>query len=165
MSYFDVRTYSPTDVTLTFGGYILRGWNTMSIQRNVDNYTLVRGIRGKNTRIRNPDNSAVIRFSCLQTEEANDVMSAIFGTDYYTGSARIALTLKDASGNSVFSSSEAFISGFPEAVFSDGFEYRIWTIHCLTTEPGYTVGGNTRPESKLFNKATEFIGDTLDSIF
>lgn len=161
---FDVNTYSPSEVTLTFGGYPLTGWNTISLRKNQPMYTAVRGIRGKNTRYRNTDLSSTISFSCLQTGEANDIMSEIHRQDYATGTARISLTLKDGSGSTLFHSDEGFITDYPEVVFSGQFEYRVWTIYCLSASD-YNVGGNSQPQDSLFNKATNFVGDTLSSIF
>ena len=161
---FDVNTYSPSDVTLTFGGYPLTGWNTISLRKNQPMYTPVRGIRGKNTRYRNTDTSSTISFSCLQKGEANDIMSEIHRQDYASGTARISLTLKDGSGSTLFHSDEGFIPDYPELVFSGQFEYRVWTIYCLSASD-YNVGGNSQPQDSLFNKATNFVGDTLSSIF
>lgn len=164
MSGFSVNTYSPNDVTLAFGGYVLSGWNTINIKRVYDTFTPVDGIRGKNTRVRNRNTAAIINFSCLQTGEANDILSDIVTQDLTLGTGRISLTLKDGSGSSIFSSSEAYITGYPEVVFSDDFEYRVWTLRCSTSE-GWTVGGNLRPSTSLFDKATQFVGDTIGGLF
>ncbi|MNQ35952.1 hypothetical protein D3C85_494590 [compost metagenome] len=161
---FEVNTYSPKDVSLAFSGYVLTGWNTITVSRNTNAYTTVRGIRGKNTRVRNVDTSATISFSCLQTSDSNDIMSSIHAIDIATGSARIELTLKDASGTSLFSSKEAYIQGYPESTFSGDFSYRVWTINCLTTESTWNVGGNSKPDTAIFDSAVRFVGDTLSNI-
>lgn len=161
---FNVNTYDPSSVILAFGGYPLSGWNSIRVQKNTPGYNPYRGIRGKNSRYRNTDTSATISFSCLQTGEANDIMSEIHRVDLQTGLGRIALTLKDNSGSSLIHSNEAFILDFPEVVFSDGFEYRVWEIYCLTTEADWNVGGNLQPQSSLYNKVTNFIGDSLQNI-
>jgi hypothetical protein len=161
---FEVNTYSPSQVVLAFGGYPLTGWNTITIRKNQPFYTPVRGIRGKNTRYRNKDTSAVISFSCLQTGEANDIMSEIHRKDFTFGNARISLTLKDNSGNSLFHSSEAFIVDFPETTFSAQFEYRVWSIHCLSVDEWYT-GGNLIAPNSLYSRVTNFVGDTISNIF
>ncbi len=165
MGVFEIKTYSPSDVTLSFGSYVLTGWNTISIQRNQQGFIPVRGIRGKNSRVRNKDTSATITFSCLQTGDANYVMSSIHSVDLQTGVARIALTLTDNSGDSVFSSTEAYITGFPNVVFSGDLEYYTWTIYCNTTEDTYTIGGNTRGETKIFDSAVQKISDFVSDIF
>lgn len=160
-----LNTYSPSEVTLAFGGYILAGWNTISIKRNTPGYTPVRGIRGKNTRVRNTDSSATITFSCLQTEEANDILSQVHSLDLQFGTARLSITLKDNFGSSLFHSNEAYITSYPETVFSDSFEYRVWEIFCSTTEADWTVGGNLKPDTKLYDSVVNFVGDNLSGIF
>jgi hypothetical protein len=159
-----VNSYVPADVSLAFGGYVLTGWNTISIQRNYPVFTAVDGIRGKNTRTRNRNTSATIKFSCLQTGEANDLLSGIVTQDYELGNGRISLTLTDNSGSSLFFSSEAYITGYADAVFSEDFEYRVWTIQCASSE-GWNVGGNLEPANSLFSKVTGFVGDTIGSLF
>lgn len=160
---FSVNTYSPTDVTLAFGGYVLTGWNTINIQRVYAGMTPVDGINGKNTRVRNNNTAAVISFSCLQTGEANNILSQIHALDLQTGSARISLTLKDLSGSSIFTSSEAYILQYPEVVFSDSFEYRVWQIRCNTSD-GWIIGGNLRPSTSLFDSALSTISDVAGLI-
>lgn len=161
---FSVNTYSPKDVTLAFGGYVLTGWNTINIQRTYSGFTPVDGIKNKNTRVRNTNTAATINFSCLQTGDANDLLSQIHALDLQTGAVRITLTLKDLSGSSIFTSSEAYILGYPEVVYSDSFEWRVWNIHCSTSE-GWNVGGNLRPSTSLFDSALSTVSDAIGNIF
>ena len=62
-----VYTYSPSEVQLTFGGYTVTGWQSISITRSVDAFKPVRGIRGKHTRVRSIDTSCTITVTILQT--------------------------------------------------------------------------------------------------
>lgn len=151
-----VYTYSPKDVVFIVGGYALTGWGSIRVSRNSQTYTQVRGIRGKNTRYRNTDTSATITVSILQTEEANDILSDIVDIDRQFGTGRIALTIKDSSGTSVISSSEAFIAGYPEVVYSGGFEYRNWTILCNTTSR-FEVNGNAVAQESIFKKVSALL--------
>ena len=158
---FTVNTYSPKDVILTLSGYQFTGWSTLSITRSVKGFSLVRGIRGKNTRVRNPDTSATVTISLIQSSQGNDVLSDIHQQDLTFGTGRITLMLKDSSGRSVFHSDESFITGFPTATFSGQFEYRNWEIFCQSTST-YTVGGNARPSNLLdglLDGQTNFIDD------
>ena len=161
---FTVNTYSAKDVILTIGGYQITGWQTITISRSVKGFTVIRGIRGKNTRVPNRDTSATISMSILQTSQANDVLSYIHELDLEEGTARIALMLKDRSGRSVFSSNEAFITGYPVTTFSGQFEYRSWEIFCQSTAT-YTVAGNARPATDLLDGALANLGDFVDNIF
>lgn len=161
---FTVQTYSPKDVILTIGGYQLTGWQAINVSRTVKGFTVIRGIRGKNTRVKNVDTSATISISLLQTAQGNDVLSYIHELDLDEGTARIALLLKDRSGRSVFSSNEAFITGYPTVTFSGQFEYRNWELFCQSTGT-YTVGGNAKPASDLLDSALSEAGKFIDNIF
>lgn len=155
---FSVHTYSPSDVILTVGGYDIDRWESITIARNAQGFTPVRGIRGKNTRVINKDTSAVIQIPILQTSQSNEVLSGIHSQDLVNGTGRLVLMLKDGSGNSVFTSNEAYILGYPETVFSGTFEYRIWSLYCQTTAT-YIIGGNARPSTSLFDSVVNEISN------
>jgi len=161
---FTVNTYSPKDVILTIGGYQVTGWQSITVSRTVKGFNVIRGIRGKNTRVANVDTSATITISLLQTSQGNDVLSYIHELDLEEGTARIALMLKDRSGRSVFSSNEAFITGYPTASFSGQFEYRNWELFAQTTAT-YTVGGNAKPATDLLDRAVSEVGNFIDNVF
>lgn len=161
---FTVNTYSPRDVILTIGGYQLTGWQTITINRTVKGFSPIRGIRGKHTRDQSRDTSATITISLIQTSQGNDVLSYIHELDLEEGTARIDLMLKDNSGRSVFSSNEAFITGYPAAPFSGQFEYRNWEFFCLSTTT-YVVAGNAKPATALFDKALSEAGEFVNNIF
>lgn len=138
-----VFTYSPSEVQLTFGGYTVTGWQSITITRSVDAFKPIRGIRGKHTRVRNADTSCTITIPLLQTSMSNDVFSSIHELDIQKATGRIELTISDLKGTSVFSSREAYILGYPEVTYSGEFEYRQWKLFCQTTG-SYTVGGNAQ---------------------
>lgn len=161
---FTVNTYSPKDVLFEIGGYQLTGWQSITTNRTVKGFTVIRGIRGKNTRVKNVDTSATITISLIQSSQGNDFLSYIHDLDLDEGTARIALTLKDKSGRSVFSSNEAYITGYPVATFSGQFEYRNWELFCQTTGT-YTVGGNARPTTDLLDRGLSEIGNFIDDFF
>lgn len=161
---FTVHTYSPKDVILTVGGYQLTGWQSITISRTVKGFTVIRGIRGKNTRVPNVDTSATITISLLQTSQGNDVLSYIHELDLDEGTGRIALMLKDNSGRSVFSSNEAYITGYPVATFSGQFEYRNWELFAQSTNT-YVVAGNAKPATDLFDRALSEVGNFIDNVF
>jgi len=157
---FTVNTYSPSDVTLIVGGYQISGWQSISIRRTIKTYATVRGIRGKHTRVNSRDSSASLIVPILMTSQSNEVLSAIHTEDSIQDTGRLTITLKDKSGKSVFSSNEAYITGFPSVVFSGQFEYRAWEIFCQTTD-SFSMAGNSRPSTSIFdgalNEATSFV--------
>lgn len=161
---FTVNCYSPKDVILTVGGYQLTGWQSINISRTVKGFTVIRGIRGKNTRVPNVDTSATITISLLQTSQGNDVLSYIHELDLSEGTGRIELMLKDNSGRSVFSSNEAYITGYPTSTYSGQFEYRNWEFFLQSTST-YVVSGNAKPATDIFDRALSEAGNFFDNIF
>lgn len=164
MAAFGVNTYSPSDVILLIGGYPLAGWESISITRTQQGMRPVNGIRGKHTRVPSKDTSATISIALIQTSPSNDVLSEIHAQDLVNGTGRIDLVLKDMSGRSVFSSSEAYIIGYPETIFSGQFEYRAWSLFCQKTST-YLVGGNTRPQTSIVDAALSGLGSIVGNIF
>lgn len=165
---FSVSTYSPSDVALVIGGYTLAGWDRISIVRRTDSFKPIYGIRGKHTRVRMGgkdarESSAFITIVLSQESQTNDVLSDIHRQDIEQGTARIALTLKDSSGSSVFSSDEAYITNFAAAEFSNDFGTREWRIFCQTTDT-YNVGNNTRPQTSIFDTAINEVSSFVSGI-
>lgn len=165
---FSVSTYSPSDVALVVGGYTLAGWDRISIVRRTDSFKPIYGIRGKHTRVRMGgkdarESSAFITIVLSQESQTNDVLSDIHRQDIEQGTARIALTLKDSSGSSVFSSDEAYITNFAAAEFSNDFGTREWRIFAQTTET-YNVGNNTRPQTSIFDTAINEVSSFVSGI-
>lgn len=158
---FTVATYSPSDVQLTIAGYTIAGWDRITITRRTDSFKPVYGIRSKHTRVpsgspSNKDTSAILTFSLSQESTSNDILSDIHAMDIANGTGRLPITLKDLSGQSVFSSDEAYILSFPESAFVNDFSNRDWRIFCQTTKT-YKVGGNTSPQSSILDTAASFI--------
>ena len=54
-----------------------------------------------------------LSFTILQTSQSNEVLSYIHELDIDESTGRLAITLKDLSGKSVFSSEQAYITGYP----------------------------------------------------
>ena len=135
----DVKTYAPSEVFLTVGGYNVEGWNKISVRKVVPEFTTIRGIRGKHTRVRSKDGYATISVDVDMTSKANVVFKAILAKDIELGGARIEIQLADKSGTELFSTTEAFIQGSPERSYEKDITSRVWVIECLNsrwTDPG-----------------------------
>lgn len=128
-----VHTYAPDEVALTFGGYIVEGWDSIVVKRNSPAFEIKRGIRGKNTRTRNRDTSATVTLTCPQTSEVNKILTDLVTQDELTGNGRLSLSLIDGSGWEVFSSSEAFVDGLPDRSYDADEGDRVWVMTCLNS--------------------------------
>lgn len=167
---FSVSTYSPSDVSLVIGGYVLSGWDRISISRRTDSFKPVYGIRGKHTRVRSGapdtrDSSAFISITLSQESQSNDVLSEIHRQDLLQGTSRLGLTLKDASGTSIFSSHEAYIVTFANVEFANDFGTREWRIFCQTTVSKYNVGSNAQPQTSLLDTAINEVSFFVSGLF
>lgn len=155
-------TYSPSEVVITVCGYIITGIVNVEVSWNTETFKLVKGIRGKNTRVQNLDTSATMTLELLQVSTSNDVFTQLFAADQTTQSSRLQISLKDNSGRTEISSSEAYISSLPRVGFTDDFTNRVWTIHMLETTA--TVGGNAKQLPDIFNTIGEGFGKVVDNI-
>lgn len=153
MSY-EINDYTPSEVILSFGGYRVEGWDQISIEMSTPIFKPIKGIRGKHTRVKDLDTSATISLGVMQTCSANDYLSEILRLDSEQGTGRLSITLQDKSGNSIFSSEEAYITGYPRVDFGEDIVFRPWTIFCQTTVK-YVVGGNDKPTSDAIKQAIE----------
>lgn len=155
MSDVQVNTYSPSDVDLIISGYKVFGWDQISITRNTPGFTPFKGIRGKDSRDRNTSTSATLSLSITSSCPVNTVLSYVHELDLRYGTGRLEIILKDGSGMSRFSSSEAYILAYPPVSFTGDTEYRVWNIACQSTS-SWVMGGNTKPTTPLFDRITDF---------
>lgn len=137
----EVLTYIPTNVILLVSGYQISGWNSIEISRNAPSFKQIRGIRGKNTRTRNKDSSCTLKITVLQTELVNEVLSKCLEADISTGNVRLEMTLKDLGGTSFFTSTTAYITGYPMINYSKEVAEVTWELSC---EDSYFYPGGAR---------------------
>lgn len=148
---FDVKTYSPSDVLLTFGGYVIEGWDRIVITRTLPSFKQVNGIRGKNTRIRLNNTSATIDIDLVSTSNTNAVFTEIVKQDEMYGGARLVITVKDLLGGEVFSTEEGYLEAPATRTYEAEASVRPWKINCLTSGTGVGAGS---PLGSLIDKVT-----------
>jgi hypothetical protein len=155
---FEVNTYSPSEIGLEISGYRITGFEKISISRNSTAFSLIKGIRGKNSRQRNRDSSCSVVVNIIQTSLVNDVLTQILEEDIRTNSARLTLNLTDGLGSSKIVSRECFIESYPDLVFSDNISMRRWNIICLSTDI-FRVGGNSKLSGSSFSDGVSNLGN------
>lgn len=151
-----IYTYSPSEVDLVVAGYRVTGWNSIAVSRSAPAFTIVRGIRGKNTRTRNRDTSAVIFIDVSRTSPVNTVFSEIVRQDLIYGTGRLEILLKDKNGTSLYSSNEAFIDKYPDDAFTTELNNRRWSITCQSTSE-WNIGGNETAQESLFSNVSNTV--------
>lgn len=151
----EVLTYVPSSVILLISGYQVKGWNSFEITRSTPQFRQVRGIRGKNTRTRIKDSSCTLRVAVLQTELVNEVFSKCLEADMSTGNIRLELTLRDLNGTSLFTSTTAYIVGYPTVTYNKEVAEVVWEFAC---EESYMYQGAAR------NRAAEVISSGIQRL-
>lgn len=149
-----IYTYVPSEVTLVVSGYIIPDITSITVNWTTDKFSVRRGIRGVNTRVKSLDTSCTLTLSVLQTSIANTVFSEIVRLDGATEDgkqvlANLNILLKDNSGESSFASDNCFISNYAPLGFTDSLQDRTWTIQCLSTYD-VVVGSNKKPVGNIF---------------
>ena len=152
-----VNTYNPSDVYLIICGHQCTGWQDITVERSTPAFKHIKGIRGKHTRVRDVDSSAIITITVMQTSETNDILSEVHRQDIENGTGRLELSLIDRSGSTLISSIEAYITSYPSKTFSDTIEFIPWTIQCQSTE-SFVIGGNSQPNAPLLGEALKRLG-------
>ena len=131
--FHEVSTYAPDEVFLTFGGAVVEGWDSITVQRTSPEFKTVKGIDGKNTRVYDPNTHAVINIVCKQTSLTNQILSSVVLLDSNTHGVRLEVMLLDSSGWEVFSSQEAYVQRTPDRDYKASMGTRSWTIECLNS--------------------------------
>lgn len=148
---FDVATYSPSDIILTFGGYTIAGWDRITITKTLPSFRQVNGIRGKNTRIRVNNSAATIEIDLVNTSDTNTVFTEIVKQDEMLGGARLVVTVKDLLGSEVFSTEEGYIEAPATRTYEAEAGIRSWKINCLSSGTGI---GSGSPLGSLIDNVT-----------
>lgn len=142
----NVLTYDPSSVTIIVCGYIIPGLVSVSLQWKSQVFSVYKGIRGVHTRVYNPDRQSTLVLEVLPTSIANDVFTDIVLQDAAAHSGRLEVMMKDVSGTSRFTTTDCYLSTFPDLSFnSDGLITRRWEIEILSfVKNSGNVGGNAQ---------------------
>lgn len=169
-----VLTYDPSSVTISVCGWIVPGIVSITLQWKSEAFHVRKGIRGVHTRVYNPDRQATLVIELLPTSIANDVFTHIVLQDAGNHAGLLdPVSLKDSSGTSRFTTSQAFLHTFPEMTFNaEGIVTRRWEIEILSfvTASG-NVGGNASNGIDIadlingaMSSATDIVNDGLGAI-
>lgn len=149
-----VYRYSPEEVSLTIAGHRVVGWDRIEIKRNSATFREIKGIGGKNTRVRSLDTSATLVVSIMQTSPSNNVLTDIHLKDSIYGTGRLEVTLKGGSGETLITSVEGYVAGYTDAIYTDNIEYRPWVINLQSTDD-FFINGNAAPDESFIQEVLE----------
>lgn len=144
-----VATLSPIDVTVVISQagftHVVSGYmedSNITVERGSDSYEKHTGIDNKTSRIYKADKSGMVTLSLAQTSVSNDVLDLLQRNDAAArnSSGLFSITVKDASGRSVYHSLEAWVGKVPNSAFGSGMQGREWQIQAA--EMTSFIGGN-----------------------
>ncbi|MND61434.1 hypothetical protein D3C80_526930 [compost metagenome] len=139
-----VLTYDPQSVKIIISDYVIPGAVSVGVEWKSKPFTVIKGIRGSYTRVRNTNMGATIAIELLPTSIGNDVMSQIITQDRINSSARVEIVVKDTAGTTLIQSTEAFVSGFPNVRYdAEGIQTHRWDIEVLSFVTN-NIGGNAQ---------------------
>ncbi len=93
-----MRSYDPTEVTVSFAGTIIDGFGPgtfVKVSRNEDGWTFQPSNSGSGARSRNPNKSGRAEFTLLISSPANALLMAIAQADELSGEGVGNLLVKD----------------------------------------------------------------------
>lgn len=162
----EVLTYAPSNIVLLISGYEIKGWNEIKITRNSPGFKQIRGIRGKNTRTRIKDTSAVMTIQTYQTELLNQVMGLIYESDLVNGTCRLEITLRDLTSSSFFGTTTGYILNSPDMNNGRDVGTVTWTIACDETQMihGCAVNAAIGIVENGVSRLKDFASSAVDSV-
>ena len=130
-------TFNPADFIYVVDGKTITGLargTQSTITWNADRFNDAIGNDGEHARIMTNDRSAILSLELMQTSDSNEVLSDLFNEDANSGNRLFVVSLKDQRGNTQFSSTGCYIKKWPDIIYSDSIQVRVWNIYCPRME-------------------------------
>lgn len=144
-------SYSPESVIVVLSNdnfaHTISGYadgSFLNITRVIPHATLYTGADATNVRVTRNVRNVDITLTLHQSAESNDVLSALLLKDEQERNLDwlFAITVKDTSGRSILSSTQAFIGTVPDQGFGTDIGTRDWVLHAVGSDT--IIGGNSK---------------------
>lgn len=156
-------TFAPHEVEVKVCDYTLSGVVEVSVSFPDKPFKVVKGIRGRNTRVFNKSKHCIINLTLLQTSVSNYILSDLHTNDIVRNNVMLKVQVKDLGGGTQLLSEQAFIASFPDFNFNDGLNNRTWAIEC-TSYITAAVEGNQKYSADVFSDISGAIGGAVDKV-
>lgn len=126
----------------------------VTITPSVDTYTPYNGADNTGARIHNGSRSANVVLSLQQTSPSNDVLTRLLQKDVRSrrNEGLFSVMIKDASGRTVATARQAYITRLPEVTYTNSMSVREWNVYAYNSE--IFVGGNAMLEPEVVDALT-----------
>ncbi|WP_196595245.1 phage structural protein [Pectinatus frisingensis] len=139
-----VKTYNPKDITIIAGYQQLTGFSEddmIEVKPRGDGIVPYDGADGEVGRSIDPNNCLEITVTLAQTSASNDVLSAFYTADKNTGNGMFPFVVKDLSGTTVISATQAWVLKYADSKIGRKIDTRQWTIQ--TGQADVNIGGGS----------------------
>lgn len=139
-----VKTYNPKDITIIAGYQQLTGFaadDMVEIKPRGDGIVPYDGADGEVGRSIDPNNCIEVTVTLAQTSASNDILSAFYDADKNTGNGMFPLAIKDLSGTTLISATQAWVLKYADSKIGRKIDTRQWTIH--TGAADVNIGGGS----------------------
>lgn len=146
-------TYSPIDVTVSYGGKEIRGFvdgEFINIKREGKPFTYSRAMDGSLSVAVSHNSTYTVELTLAQSSPSNDYLNLVKNivtknlkkpsTRLSGVLASLPFIIKDGGGTTTFFAKDVFFDEEPDIVFSAGIEARKWTLRCYNVN--MIIGGN-----------------------
>lgn len=142
----ETRSYSPEDVTVTWGPFTIDGFmdgTAIEVERDEDGATKHVGLKGQATKVINPNTCGAATFTLTQGSPSNDDLSAtLILAEATKGGINYPLTVTDRNGRTNVFARDAWIKKAPKLERGKDLAPAVWVFD---TGPMKTyVGGAVR---------------------
>lgn len=157
-----LATYSPEDVVVVISNsnfsHTISGYTDgsfLSITRTVPFAAPYVGADGSNARVVRAVKNRDVTLTLHQASESNDVLTRLLALDSESrnNDNLFSITIKDVSGRTVASSSQAYIGNDPDIDFGTDVSDRAWTLHAIGME--IFIGGNGKFTASTFGTVND----------
>lgn len=135
----------------------------ITIARMNESWTHTTGADNLATRTYSANSSGTITLSIMQSSNSNDVLTALWERDnnLKNNKGLFSITVKDASGRSVYYSPEAYIGKIPDSAFGSGVSGRDWVVNCTNLK--HYIGGNSVVSDEIVSSLDLLGADVADA--
>lgn len=128
-----LRTYSPQEVTASWGGFVeiknFAEGSAIEVSRSVDNSQQLVGMQGDVGLTYNADKTGTLTFTIMQTGETNRYLSGIQNIQDTTGQlVRADIVISDPSGSYLCVARNCHIMTAPTVTLGDGQNAKEWVF-------------------------------------
>lgn len=143
MATVKTKDYDPLKVSILLGSHIAGGFadgTFVTINRNNQAWSLVRGASGESARAKSNDKSGTFELTLMQTSITNDFLTSKMLLDEAPGSlGKFPVVITDAHGLTVLAATEVWVQQPPSVEYGKEMSDRVWTLEAGDID--FYVGG------------------------